>query len=111
MLGIYLAPPFRDKLQSTSYTVRTASIPVFLPHLDTTCLSSNMMGRNVFIVGPGLIGWNVLDLLIADGYNVSGLVRRESHGEQIKSSGATPIQGDLNDHDLIVEHVIKNDVS
>jgi hypothetical protein len=38
-------------------------------------------------------------------------VRRDSHGKQIKRSGASPIQGDLNDHDLIVEHVTKNDVS
>jgi uncharacterized protein YbjT (DUF2867 family) len=69
-----------------------------------------MTGKNVFIIGPGLIGWNVLELLISEDYNVSGLVRREAHGAQITRSGATPIQGDLNDHDLIVEHVIKNDV-
>jgi nucleoside-diphosphate-sugar epimerase len=68
-------------------------------------------GKNVFIIGPGLIGWNVLELLVEEGYNVSGLVRRDSHGKQIKRSGASPIQGDLNDHDLIVEHVTKNDVS
>jgi nucleoside-diphosphate-sugar epimerase len=68
-------------------------------------------GKNVFIVGPGFIGWNVLELLVGEGYNVSGLVRRELHGEQIRNSGATAIKGDLNDHDLIVEHVLKNDVS
>jgi nucleoside-diphosphate-sugar epimerase len=34
-------------------------------------------GKNVFIIGPGLIGWNVLELLVEEGYNVSGLVRRE----------------------------------
>lgn len=67
--------------------------------------------KKVFIIGPGFIGWNVLDLLIDEGYTISGLVRRQSHGDQIKKSGALAIQGDLNDHDLIVKHVLENDVS
>lgn len=67
--------------------------------------------KKVFIVGPGFIGWNVLDLLCAEGYTVSGLVRRELHGQQIQKSGALAIQGDLNDRELIKKHVAQNDVS
>ena len=67
--------------------------------------------KNVFIVGPGFIGWNVLDLLIAEGYEVSALVRRKEHAEGITKSGAQAILGDLNDHDLIVKHAFENHVS
>jgi len=67
-------------------------------------------GKNVFIIGPGFIGWNVLDLLVGEGYKVSALVRRDEHAAQIERSGATAIKGSLDDHDLIIEHVQKNDV-
>jgi nucleoside-diphosphate-sugar epimerase len=70
-----------------------------------------MAGKQVFIIGPGFIGWNVLELLVGEGYNVSALVRRKEHGEGIARSGALPIQGDLDNHDLIVKHVVENDVS
>jgi nucleoside-diphosphate-sugar epimerase len=66
--------------------------------------------KKVFIIGPGFIGWSVLELLVAEGYTVTGLVRRESHAKQIQSSGATPLLGDLNDHDLIANHAEQNNV-
>ncbi|KAJ4305901.1 hypothetical protein N0V90_001434 [Kalmusia sp. IMI 367209] len=66
--------------------------------------------KRVFIIGPGFIGWNVLDLLISEGYAVTGLVRRESHAEQIKQSGALAVLGDLDNHDLIVKHVLENEI-
>lgn len=67
-------------------------------------------GRKVLIVGPGFIGWNVLDILIGEGYTVSGLVRREEHAAGIKKSGAQAIMGDLNDKDLITEQTIQHDI-
>ncbi|KAM0720630.1 hypothetical protein Q7P37_004767 [Cladosporium fusiforme] len=67
-------------------------------------------GKNVFIVGPGLIGWTVLDLLVAEGYKVTGLVRRQSHADGLQASGATAILGDLHDQDLIASHVSQNDI-
>jgi nucleoside-diphosphate-sugar epimerase len=72
---------------------------------------SIMSGKKVFIIGPGFIGWNVLELLVREGYNVSGLVRRKSHAEQLINSDALPVEGDLNNHDLIVKHVLENDAS
>jgi nucleoside-diphosphate-sugar epimerase len=67
--------------------------------------------KSVFIIGPGFIGWNVLDLLVAEGYYVSGLVQTEEHGEQIKASGAIPILGDLDDRSLIIKNVLDNDIT
>lgn len=66
--------------------------------------------KKVFIIGPGFIGWNVLELLVGEGYTVTGLVRRDEHAEKIKNSGALAVNGDLNDHDLIVKHVLENEV-
>ncbi len=46
-------------------------------------------GKQVFIVGPGFIGWNIIDLLVPEGYNICGLVRRKEHADSIGASGAT----------------------
>lgn len=67
-------------------------------------------GRNVFIIGPGFIGWNVLDLLVDEGYTVSALVRREKAGEDIKKSGATPVIGSLDDKSVITTHTAQSDI-
>ncbi|KAF2089273.1 NAD(P)-binding protein [Saccharata proteae CBS 121410] len=64
--------------------------------------------KTVFIVGPGFIGWNVLDLLVASDYTVSALVRRPAHASAIAASGATPIHGELDDSDLIASHSAQN---
>ena len=64
----------------------------------------------VLIVGPGFIGWNVLDLLVGEGYAVTGFVRRQKHAEQITASGATAVLGDLNDEQAIAEHTSKHDI-
>ncbi|KAF1967215.1 NAD(P)-binding protein [Bimuria novae-zelandiae CBS 107.79] len=66
--------------------------------------------KNVFIIGPGFIGWNVLELLVGEGYAVTGLVRRDEHAVQIEKSGARAAKGDLNDHGLIVKHVLENEI-
>lgn len=67
-------------------------------------------GKSVFIVGPGFIGWNVLDLLIAEGYSVTGFVRRKEHADQIKASGASVVMGDLNDKATITEQTMQHDI-
>lgn len=67
-------------------------------------------GNKVFIVGPGFIGWNVLDLLVTDGYEVTGLVRREEHANGIQQSGASAILGDLDDKALITKHTALSDI-
>ena len=67
-------------------------------------------GKKVFIVGPGFIGWNVLELLVAEGYTVTGLVRRREHADGIKASGGAVVMGDLDDKTLITEHVTQSDI-
>ncbi|KZV95876.1 NAD(P)-binding protein [Exidia glandulosa HHB12029] len=69
-----------------------------------------MTGKSVFIVGPGFIGWNILDLLVAEGYQVSGLVRRKEHGAGIEKSGAQAIFGSLDDRELITQHTASSDI-
>jgi nucleoside-diphosphate-sugar epimerase len=62
-------------------------------------------GKRALIIGPGFIGWNVLDLLVAEGYSVTGFVRRKEHGDAIKASGAANVVlGDLNDKKLSSLH-------
>ncbi|KAF2764041.1 NAD(P)-binding protein [Teratosphaeria nubilosa] len=68
-------------------------------------------GKQVFIIGPGFIGWNVLDLLIAEGYTVTGFVRRREHADQIKASGAEVVVGDLGDKTNITEHSAQADIA
>ncbi|KAI0880699.1 NAD(P)-binding protein [Annulohypoxylon maeteangense] len=68
-------------------------------------------GKKAFIVGPGFIGWNVLDLLVKENYVVTGYVRRQAHADQIKASGATDaVLGDLNDKNLITDHAVSHDI-
>ncbi|KAF2814088.1 NAD(P)-binding protein [Mytilinidion resinicola] len=67
--------------------------------------------QSVFLIGPGFVGWNVLDLLLAEGYPISALVRRPAHAAQIAKSGVTPIIGDLDDHALISAHTASHDIT
>lgn len=68
-------------------------------------------GKSVFIIGPGFIGWNVIDLLVAEGYSVTGFVRRKEHADGIKASGASQvIMGDLNDKEKIMDQSTQHDI-
>lgn len=69
-----------------------------------------MAGKNVLIVGPGFIGWNVLELLLQDGYTVTGYARRPEHGKQLESSGASVVLGDLKDTQKITDLAREFDV-
>lgn len=52
----------------------------------------------------------MLDLLIAENYRVTGLVRRAEHAKGIEASGAKAVLGYLHDHDLTAEHAYENDI-
>ena len=67
-------------------------------------------GKKVLIVGPGFIGWNVLELLIAEDYQVTGYVRRKEHAKQIEGSGATSVLGDLDNTTLIAQQTLEHDI-
>ena len=67
-------------------------------------------GKKVLIIGPGFIGWNVLDLLVAEDYSVTGLVRRKEHADGIAASGASTLLGDLDDKALIAKESGLHDI-
>jgi nucleoside-diphosphate-sugar epimerase len=62
--------------------------------------------KEVFLIGPGLVGADLLELLLEDGYSVTTLVRRESHASQIKEHypGTRVVMGTLDDKDTITQH-------
>jgi nucleoside-diphosphate-sugar epimerase len=66
--------------------------------------------KSVLIISPGFIGWNVLDLLISEGYPVTGFVRRQSHADQIKASGASTVLGHLDDKAKITSLTLQHDI-
>ena len=45
--------------------------------------------KKIFLIGPGLIGADLLELLLDDGYEVTTMVRREEHAAQIKNLDLT----------------------
>ncbi|KAI8964291.1 NAD(P)-binding protein [Daldinia sp. FL1419] len=68
-------------------------------------------GKKVFIVGPGFIGWAVLEQLAKENYEITGYVRRQEHADKIKASGATDtVLGDINDKALITKHALSHDI-
>jgi nucleoside-diphosphate-sugar epimerase len=62
--------------------------------------------KKVFLIGPGLIGADLLELLLDDGYEVTTMVRREEHAAQIREFGTNVkvIMGTLDDKDIITKH-------
>lgn len=67
--------------------------------------------KKVLIIGPGFIGWNVLDLLVAENYSVTCFARRQAHADGLKASGATEtVLGDLDDKKKISELTRKHDI-
>lgn len=67
-------------------------------------------GKNVLVIGPGFIGWNIVDRLISENYKVTGLVRRAAHGQQLQMSGASFIISDLDDSTTIKNQTIQHDI-
>ena len=70
-----------------------------------------MASKSVFLIGPGFIGWNVLDLLVAEDYSVTTLVRRKEHGEQIEKCGAKVVYGGLDDDEIVQKGVVEHQVN
>lgn len=60
--------------------------------------------KRIFLIGPGLIGADLLELLIEDGYIVTTMARRESHAAQLREFGCEVIIGNLDDKEIITKH-------
>ncbi|KAJ9607059.1 hypothetical protein H2200_008131 [Cladophialophora chaetospira] len=70
--------------------------------------------KTIFLIGPGLIGADLLDLLLQENkYTITTLVRRESHAEQIKQfyPATKIILGTLDDDSLIRQHTAASDIT
>ena len=67
-------------------------------------------GKDVFLIGPGFIGREVLDLLLGEGYNVTTLTRRESYATELQQAGAKTVLGSLDDHEIITKQTVGSDI-
>ncbi|KAJ4204133.1 hypothetical protein NW759_014970 [Fusarium solani] len=56
---------------------------------------------SVFLIGPGFIGLQILGELLAEGYPVTTLVRREEAKASLEKLGSKIILGSLDDGDII----------
>ncbi|KAH8656290.1 hypothetical protein BGZ61DRAFT_466976 [Ilyonectria robusta] len=56
---------------------------------------------SVFLIGPGFIGLQILGELLAEGYPVTTLVRREEAKASLEKLGSKTILGSLDDGDVI----------
>ena len=66
----------------------------------------------VFLTGAsGWIGSALTRELVAAGHEVTGLVRSDSAADHVRAAGATPVRGDMQDHDLLVAEVAKADAT
>ncbi|OAQ69775.1 NAD dependent epimerase/dehydratase family protein [Pochonia chlamydosporia 170] len=69
------------------------------------------MKSQVFIVGPGYVGREIIDLLLAEGqYEITTLVRREAAAKEFEQDGVKAVLGDLNDSKLIQKLSAQSDV-
>ncbi|KAL2819702.1 hypothetical protein BJX63DRAFT_418671 [Aspergillus granulosus] len=69
------------------------------------------MPQRVFVTGAtGFIGRVVTELAVKEGYNVRGLSRRDAGDALLKSLGATPVRGDLDDAELLTEESKNADI-
>lgn len=68
-------------------------------------------GKSVFLIGPGFIGREVLDLLFSESYTVTALTRRESYATELQEqSGAASVIGSLDDREIIVNQTVASDI-
>ena len=71
--------------------------------------SNNMASaQNIFLIGAGYIGRNVLDQLLAAEYQVTVLIRRPEQASLFENDGAKTVLGTLNDHELIAEQTAQH---
>ena len=74
-------------------------------------MSAATSAKKVFLIGPGFIGWNLLELLVKDNYEVTTLARRKDHAQQLQASGAKAVViGSLDDRELLTDLTTQHDI-
>ncbi|KAF7900775.1 hypothetical protein EAF00_002996 [Botryotinia globosa] len=60
--------------------------------------------KQVFTIGPGFIGGEILDLLLEESrYEITELVRRQAAAENLEELGVRTIRGSLSDSEIITK--------
>ncbi|EKV21621.1 Phosphatidylethanolamine-binding protein PEBP [Penicillium digitatum] len=68
------------------------------------------MSASVFLLGPGFIGGEIIDLLLISKYKVTTLVRRESAVADYANLGVETVVGSLDDASVITDQVAVSDI-
>jgi nucleoside-diphosphate-sugar epimerase len=67
-------------------------------------------GEQVFLIGPGYIGREVVDRLLENGYAVTTLVRRQEAAQELGKVGVKTVMGTIDDANIITEQTTKSDI-
>ncbi|KAK5169709.1 uncharacterized protein LTR77_005687 [Saxophila tyrrhenica] len=67
-------------------------------------------GKNVFLIGPGYIGLEIIDRLLENGYKVSAMTRRDDAAKELQQSGVKPVMGSLSDSSTVQQNTAANDI-
>ncbi|CCD42791.1 similar to NAD-dependent epimerase/dehydratase [Botrytis cinerea T4] len=68
--------------------------------------------NQVFLIGPGYIGGEILDLLLQEGcYEITVLVRRQAAAEELAKLGVRTVIGSLSDSDIIARQASLSDIT
>jgi nucleoside-diphosphate-sugar epimerase len=65
---------------------------------------------NVFLIGPGYIGRELIDRLLENAYKVTTLVRRKEAIQELEKDGIETVMGTIDDASLITKQTIKSDI-
>ena len=73
-------------------------------------MTMEKLRKSAFVLGAGFIGMSVIDELLQADYQVTALVRRQAHADQLQAIGVSTLIGDLEDSDLIAGQSSISDV-
>jgi nucleoside-diphosphate-sugar epimerase len=66
--------------------------------------------KQLFLVGPGYIGGEILDLLLQEDYEVTVLARRQEAADELIKLGAKVVKGSLSNLDVITRQASLSDI-
>ncbi|KAF7920410.1 hypothetical protein BELL_0885g00010 [Botrytis elliptica] len=68
--------------------------------------------KQVFLIGPGFIGGEILDLLLKESrYEITVLVRRQAAAEKLDKLGVKTVKGSLSDSETITRQACLSDIT
>ncbi|TGO32254.1 hypothetical protein BHYA_0335g00030 [Botrytis hyacinthi] len=68
--------------------------------------------KQVFLIGPGYIGGEILDLLLGENcYEITVLARRQAAAEELEKLGVKTVRGSLSDSEIIARQAYLSDIT